>query len=281
MGLAKAAHRTSGVLFLDAQSAYYRALRCRPTGETASDDALCNILDTMGVDAGLTDAIVQWAKGPPLFESLTAHQQRFIQALFRAPAFVLKGMPYLYATRSGTRPGDGIADVLFAAILVNGLLAVQDQLTAQGITLPDIHATPPMPTWADDASLPLVAANPKSFWELAEIACHTVHCEFGRRALELTYREDKSALLISWRGLGSRGFQANCLTQDKHLEFSGFGKLVKVPLVSTYVHLGTKLVDSGAALPDLRRKLQQASARVKPLAKSVLREPTSICGAGN
>ena len=271
MGLARAAHRTSGVLFLDAQSAYYRALRCRLTGETASDDALCNILDTMGVDPGLTDAIVQWAKGPPLFESLTAHQQRFIQALFRAPAFVLKGMPYLYTTRSGTRPGDGIADVLFAAILVNGLLAVQDQLTAQGITLPDIHATPPMPTWADDASLPLVAADPKSFWELAETACHTVHCEFGRRALELTYRDDKSALLISWRGLGSRGFQANCLKQDKHLEFHGFGKLVKVPLVSTYVHLGTKLVDSGAALPDLRRKLQQASARVKPLAKSVLR----------
>ena len=271
LSLARAAHRTSGILFLDAQSAYYRALRCRITGDTASDSALCHILETMGVDASLTDAVLQWAKGPPLFETLTAHQQRFLQALFRAPAFVLKGLPFLYTTRSGTRPGDGIADVLFAAILVNGLLAVQEQLAVQGIHMPSSQDTPPMPTWADDASLPLTANSPDAFWQVAVTACRTVHCEFGRRALELTYRDDKSALLVSWRGLGSRGSKAKCVAQDKQLEFTGFGKAVQVPLVSTYVHLGTKLVDSGMALPDFRRKLQQASARVKPVAKRVLR----------
>ena len=52
--LAKLQHHTSGILFLDAQSAYYRALRCRLTGEEASDDALCSILHTMGVDPSLS-----------------------------------------------------------------------------------------------------------------------------------------------------------------------------------------------------------------------------------
>ena len=91
----------------------------RLTGEQASDQALCSILQTMGVDSSLTEASLQWANGPPLFQTLSAHQQRFLAALFRAPAFVLKGLPMLYSTRSGTRPRGGIADVLFAAIQVN------------------------------------------------------------------------------------------------------------------------------------------------------------------
>ena len=183
----------------------------------------------------------------------------------------MKGLPFLYATRSGTRPGDGIADVLFAAIFVNGLLAVQDRLACEGISQFQGSGAPLMPTWADDASLPMQGSSPEHFLQKASVGCQIVHEELGRRALELSYREDKSALLVSWRGVGSRTLHARCLCSQKPLVFQAFGKEVQVPLVSSYVHLGTKITDQCSAMPDIRRKLQQASARAKPVAAKVLR----------
>ena len=262
---------TAGVLFLDAKSAYYRALRSRLTGESFGDAVLCSILHTMGVDKGAVDAILAWSNGPPLFDTLSRHQQRFLAALFKAPAFLLRGIPLLYSTQSGTRPGDSIADVLFAAILVNGILAVQDRLREAGIVLPVSGEAPPLPTWADDTALPLAAATPDEFWSVAKRACNIIHTELGSRAIELAYREDKSALLVAWKGAGSRKMHGQCLTQGTGLSFDALGGSFCAPMVSSYVHLGTKIGDKGAALPDLRRKFQQASARVKPVAGKVLR----------
>ena len=90
--------------------------------------------------------------------------------------------------------------------------------------MPAVQSTPPMPTWADDASLPLIAPDPESFWTTAQRACNTVHEEFGRRALELTYREDKSAILVFWRGTVSCSFQEQCVAQDRNCSLQPLDK---------------------------------------------------------
>ena len=271
LSMAAGTGRTCGILFLDAHSAYYRVLRSRLTGEQLSDADLCSILDVMGVAPDLVHAILAWAAGPPLFSSLNAHQQQFLSSLFRAPAFLLKGQAWMHSTRSGTRPGDSIADVLFAAVMVDGLNAIHARLESE-----DLHMLVPQcrvasPTWADDVSLPFCAERPDMFVAKATATCRIVHEELGRRALQLNYSPDKSALLIAWHGHGCRKEQQRLERLQTGIAFTAFGAEVRVPVVTSYTQLGSRLCSTYGALPDLRRKVQMAKANARPLAKHVLR----------
>ena len=143
-------------LFLDAQSAYYRDVRGRLTGENLDHETFCQILNSMGIAPHLVESILAWAEGPPLFASLNPHQQKFLSALFRAPAFLLKGQQWLHSTRSGMQPGHFIADILFAAVLVGALQGIHARLEVEGLGYFD-STIAASPTWADDVSLPIIA----------------------------------------------------------------------------------------------------------------------------
>ena len=271
MSVAGHSKHTIGILFLDAQIAYYRVLRGRLTGDSLDDETLCQILHGMGIAPSLVQSILAWADGPPLFATLRPHQQKFLSALFRAPAFLLKGQQWLHSTRSGTRPGDSIADVLFAAVLVDALQDIRARLAAEGLGQVQPGLSAALPTWADDVSLPFASCIAAEFAGRASATCKIVHEEMGRRALELNYGPNKSALLVAWHGEGCRQAQQHLERTQLGICFDAFGTSISVPIVHSYVHLGTRLSSSSGPLPDLRRKCQIGKAQALPLASRVLR----------
>ena len=85
------------------------------------DEKLCQILARLRVPPGMVDEVRRWAAGLPLLSDLSEHHIAYVRALFRAPTFVLAGHPCHHRSQAGTRPGDSIADVLFAMVMSDAM----------------------------------------------------------------------------------------------------------------------------------------------------------------
>ena len=263
---------SSMALYVDARSAYYRVVRQRLTGSGWTDQSLCDLLRVMCVPPEALSAVLRWAEGPVLTHELTMHQRRVLEALFRSPCFVLRGLDTPFFSRCGTRPGDSVADVLFAIVLSDCIASLRDRLHVEGLDCGPAGCQSCQPTWADDLAVP--ACCPAERVEAHAMAlCAAVHEELGARALELNYGPGKTELMICWAGPHSRACKAQVFGHEGVLHFQAFGVQHAVRLTASYDHLGTRLCDSGACGSDLMRKAARAVANSRPVAKSVLRWP--------
>ena len=104
---------SSCCLFLDLSSAYYRVIRAKITEEEWTDE--------MGVSPALFDSIRTWLRGGTVTTSMGQHHRDVLRAAFRSSGFFLRNVQCIYRTRSGTRPGDSIADTLFALVLAEAM----------------------------------------------------------------------------------------------------------------------------------------------------------------
>ena len=275
--VATAHGKSSMVLFVDAKSAYYRVVRQRLTGEGWTDQSLCELLHLMKVPPEALTAVLRWAEGPVLTSQLSEHQRRILEALFRSPCFVLRGLDAPFFSQCGTRPGDSIADVLFAIVLAECLVSLRERLHCEGLDFCPGGGRLAQPTCADDLAVP-ACCEASQVEAYAAALCGAVHEELGTRALELNYGPGKTELLISWSGSSSRAGKARVVGADGVLRFHAFGVQREVRLALSYDHLGTRLCDSGACGHDLKRKAARAVANSRPVAKSVLRWPAiALC----
>ena len=103
----------------------------------------------------------------------------------------------MHASRSGSRPGDAIADVLFALVMSDAMTAVDLELQ---VTCPQMYAqhdlVPYQPVWADDACFPFWTDNNDCLTSVASTVARVVHLECSRRALEPNYAAGKTERLL-------------------------------------------------------------------------------------
>ena len=234
---------SSGILFLDLRSAFYRVLRCRLVGRQLDDHAVCDILSQMGVDDRLFGDILAWASGNSLLARLSGHSQRVVRSFLAFSAFLLHGEASFFCSRSGTRPGDTLADVLFAVVLADCLASVSGALAREGLCNAEAseHESQ-VPVWADDVSVPFGAASPCDLGRVASRVCQIVHLECCRRALEPNYKKGKTELLLCFAGQGADKVKQNVARCREGVSFQAHGRSVHVQQAQVYQHLGTALM---------------------------------------
>ena len=261
--------------FLDLKSAFYRVLRSRLLGVQLSDQVICGILCQMGVGVELFGDILAWSQGSSLLQQLDGHSQRVIRSFMAFSAFMLPGDGSFHCSRSGTRPGDTLADVLFAVVLADCLESVRSELDMQGLCNTQIpeHHTHQIPVWADDVCVPFGAKAPSELLSMASRVCEIVHIECCRRALQPNYKRRKTELLLSFAGQGAVKTRRQLMARGGCVDFEAFGKPVHVGRAQTYQHLGATVGESVSPGADLRRKVGKALGYVRPLGRSVLRKP--------
>ncbi|CAE7243314.1 CFDP2 [Symbiodinium natans] len=269
--ISKARGAPCATIFLDLSAAYYRLLResMWPTAadgaESPTDQHVAWILGRLQVPATLMHQVQQYARNTDLLEQAPEHLRRYVRVMLSGTYFVQDGLEGLVRTHAGSRPGDAIADALFALAAADMLREVQEHLNLNGQPCP-------LPTWADDVALPLTCDSCEEVVNTVQQAATVLHDSCTRRAMAPNYAAGKTEVLVCPTGPGSKKLKRSLFrTGEGTIEFTGGDGRHLLRCVTSYKHLGNVISETGAALPDIRQNLAAAQASAGPLTKKVFR----------
>ena len=233
-GLTAQAGRSHIALFVDVQAAFYEVDRDLLFGEPSGAVRAAAVLPWV---QGLLDRGALQALG--LDEAETA----MLQDCVRGSSWLLQGdrLPVLAAR--GSRPGDGLADVLFGAVMTCLIAKVNQELALAGIAhhsvataCADEQAEPCAIAWADDLVLLADVDHAGDVPEAVMRMGHVVLQIFRAFRLRVNTGPGKTEFLIDPRGAGADGVRgdmlqgtASVLILDEHVRIASEYKYLGVP----------------------------------------------------
>ena len=256
---------SSVCLFIDLSSAYYRVLRAKLIEGEWNDESICGVLAQMGVSPELFDSIRVWLQGGAVTSGMSQHHREVLRAAFRSSGFLLRNLQSVFRTRSGTRPGDSIADTLFALVFAEAIQELRCRLRGQGLLGDAEGQQQAFPVWADDSVIPLAFPSAGALCDALPVIASTVHDVFAERAMSLNYGAGKTEALLRMAGRNSTAFRKQLLGRSRTVTFvdaTGHGRDLR--LCQKYTHLGTVISEKGGPRSDYRAKLAKASRRYAP-----------------
>ena len=275
---ARAQRSAHAALFFDVTSAYYRVVRECFFKAPDCDEAFLTVLRRLEVPAEYFHEVVCWARGAALLERMSPHGQRVIKTFMSNTHFKMKGDGVYVGTHAGVRPGDTIADVLFAFVQADLVKAIEQAAAREGLLECPVReaASLPLsllcPTWADDSAILLADRSSERLLQRARCLFQIAHREMMRRAMSPNYKAGKTEAVVHLSGKGKRELARELFVrQQSRLHFTVGQHTFTVGCVPGYSHLGGRVTVKGNAIADLRQKLASAFAAARPLARTVLR----------
>ena len=218
-------------------------------------------------------------------EDVTARLQHLLEATW----FVMAGGERCVATGAGSRPGDPLADLLFALLVAPTFCSIDAQLRATGIvpalphtaTLPDTETLADFPfslvTWHDDLAIPISAPDCQELFRACSTATQIVHDAFLSRGLQLNTAKGKTELLVSPVGPGRNAALTRACSGPPLQVLPDFGPLQTVHFTLAYKHLGSAIAYDGVLSPEICTRLALAHREAKPLANKIWRDAPHYC----
>ncbi|CAE7255240.1 unnamed protein product [Symbiodinium sp. CCMP2592] len=266
--LTKRRGRRCGLVFYDVRAAFYMLLRQTLVPTTEQDATLLGLLDRLAP---------------------SAHTTALISDLLRGTWFRMDGAAALILTHRGGRPGDPLADILFAFSFSAYLRAAEQALASKGLSppVPCARDTPfwqeweppqhiQFGAWADDfVNLRDALTGPGLCADIqASTGLITAHA--SAVGMTLTFAVDKTAALISsdcGRGadLGLRSDDTGQLGLDIHDPVMQAWHFL--PVVDSYKHLGGIVTANGTAGTDLSFRFSKAQGALRPLYRRLFSAP--------
>ena len=264
-----ARRRSSAVLFMDAKSAYYCVIRQMVYGCAAGteDDVMVRIMRHFNLPADSWQRLLTLIEDGGLWKQygMSDHVRHVAKDLHDASFFVTRHSTgeVVVQTQLGSRPGESMADVIFAWIFhrvldeiaaalrkdeCDEVIPAGDETSLWGTS--DEGSTPVMgPVWADDGAFLASHADPAMMLDRARALGSTVVRTFLECGLTPNLEKGKSEMMLTFRGTGSRKVQTavfadGCRTLE--VDAGPWGRK-QLRLVASYVHLGCAL-DRGATL---------------------------------
>ena len=270
------------LLYFDVKSAFYCVVRqlLVPVGDT--EVALRKMFHKLGLPASaleeLTTQLKRLAVIPQTEDS--AHLCALVADVLQGTWFRLDRASALTLTHQGTRPGDGLADVLFAFSFAAYLRCADAAITQKGLAtqVPPTRGPEPWDTslipsnlacgaWADDFVHMHSQPEPIGLCEavLRVVSCYVEQADYI--GMTLGFARDKTAAIIPESSIrldsdavvhpGSEG-----PTLRGHSAVTG--KAFALPLVQAYKHLGGITTVSGTPAPEIGYRAAQAWNVVRP-----------------
>ena len=265
----EARRRSSAVLFMDAKSAYYCVIRQMVYGCAAGteDDVMVRIMRHFNLPADSWQRLLALIEDGGLWKQygMSDHVRHVAKDLHDASFFVTRHSTgeVVVQTQLGSRPGESMADVIFAWIFHRVLDEIAaalrkdecDEVIPAGDEpslweTSDGGSTPVMgPVWADDGAFLASHADPAVMLDRARALGSTVVRTFLECGLTPNLEKGKSEMMLTFRGAGSRKVQTAVFAdggRTLEVDAGPWGRK-QLRLVTSYVHLGCAL-DRGATL---------------------------------
>eukprot|EP00438_Fugacium_kawagutii_P001747 Skav227124 [mRNA] locus=scaffold133:31032:36275:- [translate_table: standard] len=256
------------VLFLDLQSAFYRAVRSRITPNCLGFD-----------DHGDENIAIDLAGTPPALPSMGASDatQRWVQRILATswsqvlPTTPNDVMEVGLVAQRGTRPGDPVSDLAFSSAMTDILNRV---LRDNADILPSVRideelCTVPPVTWVDDIAIFVDASSPEMLIPKVRRVFQSVYHHAMAAGFELNLKPGKSEAILRFQGKGSQAAHKRFIEESTNgLPCSTPYGTVSLPVAPKYVHLGQIQTSSLSLAPEIDFRIaraQEAFVAARPL----------------
>ncbi|OLQ09884.1 hypothetical protein AK812_SmicGene6444 [Symbiodinium microadriaticum] len=275
--------RLPGLVFYDVRAAYYQVLRECLTGEDLDDRVLLRLFNKLGVpSSAFVELKEQLSRLAVLAASgCTPHTVALLREVFTGTWFRMDQHTPLVATAAGVRPGDPLADIMFAISFSAYARSVQDALAAANLAtfLPASKCQAPWDdngpiqlgpaSWADDFAALHEAADATS---LIQVVCATTEVYLSHataNGIQLAFATDKTAAVLPPKA------SFNALIRHCPQEGAPYlpirdaitGRTQHLPVVQAYKHLGGIVTSASTVVPEIHFRHSQATW---PFGRSVL-----------
>ena len=285
-------------LYVDIKQAFYKACRALLTKRPLSDAQIVQVFHDNGWGAELMHDFFQRLAEPDALQQagVSSHMRAQVSDLLTSTWFHMRNDNHsLTHTAAGTRPGDSIADLLYAFIMTRFIKVVKARFIAEGLhanqpvqwipacaVSPDEVETPQIvqACWVDDLVRLLHDAQPDTLIAKPTRAAAIVQDTSVEFALALNYSRDKTSALVSLRGPGARATWAKLLPADSAtpttLDFSC--RSVETPLslhiVPDYIYFGTLIDATGHPASEIKRRFLAVQSMKRMLSKNIFKAPS-------
>ena len=278
-------HKSYAVLFVDIKQAFYRLFREHIVKTHVADEAVQRLFQTLQLPTSAFADFAQELAEASAMEAAAAspYVRAHVEEAMHGTWFKLLGADAISQTKRGSRPGDNLADILFAFAFRRILQKVLDQLALEECDMkieslgvahpyPDQLGVYPLvqfdalgPVWADDLAV-LVADDdaPRLMAKLRYVG-GVLFDHLDRAGMQVNFGSGKTEIVLDIRGPGALDIRKELYRHSPPvLDIPGReGQVRHCRLVATYKHLGTVFSQRGRMLPEIRHRLGQARQAFK------------------
>ena len=279
--------QVSSLTFFDVKAAFYRVIRqaLLKAAPDSGDNEFLEVLYDLGVPGDALPELVSHLQNMAVLaeSGVGPHMQAQVSDLFQGSWFRMDGAGPLVATRRGTRPGDPLADLLFAFSFTAYLRSAEGALRAKGLSTQleaprheaaaGLEDPPPelgCLAWADDYTHMQAVKE-------AAVLCGQVRAATGvllthatANGMVLTFADDKTSVLLSAECPRRSEAQVGIRPDDQgrpvlDVKDDITGQVHAMPVVSKYKHLGSITVANATPEVEVQYRYAQALSTLRPL----------------
>ena len=272
--------KSYAILFVDIKQAFYRLLREHIVNVELLDDAVQRIFATLNLPSTSFAEFAKELEEAAAMEAANASPFvcDHVKEALHGTWFKLMGSERISQTKRGSRPGDNMADLLFAFAFRRILSKVVDQLEAEGCSMeveslgtphpyPDQLGMYPLvrfstlgPIWADDLAVMVSDENAQLLVNKLKYVGGVLFHHLDQAGMRVNFDAGKTEIVMDLRGAGATAIRKELFRHKPPvLEFSSNQQPSRFcRLVASYKHLGTIFSQKGRMLPEIRSRVGQA-----------------------
>ena len=264
---------SSALFFLDLHSAFYAVMRQFLFSEGWTDRTICWLLQTLGIDQSELHEFRRFCQEEDATQTLHPHGVQILRDVFHLANFQMRGVQQIGIPRKGTRPGDPVGDVCFNLLMSSMIkehrrsVASDDVQWLEGDHLQQTACFYDV-SFVDDVCVMISHPDNSQLVPLAQQIA-TSWCAVARkRGLLVNFKEDKTELMVMFRGKGSRELKTATFVQQEPVVNVADGNVLRtLRLVHSYKHLGTYLQADAKPVRDVEARISRAKQAWGPLCR--------------
>ena len=301
--LAKAFQRThhkhnhaTALLFVDLEAAFYSVVRPLALSGEWDDEILASMAARLHLPADTVHALYHHLQQPGATElaGMSSHEQRALRAFHTDTFFTVPAQTDVVKTHLGTRPGDAYADIVFGFLMARVLHAFQDQLQQHDVlsAFPDVQ-TPAFfgrtctagptpvpfvgPVWMDDLAVCLWGNTTDAVAAKVGVATGVLLDLFREHAMSPNLARGKTEVIITPKGPKSTAWKKKLYgpLANGYFPVVGESEIYHVPVVASYLHLGSLIHHSGSNRQEAKRRIAIAREESSKLTQMLTFQMTS------
>lgn len=295
--IARNMNHSAGILFLDIRAAYYCLCRELTCGWSGTDQQVAHILAHFDMPVEYMQQLHEFLAtegGAVEHSEMHPHHQAILSELTSGTWFRVRGSTATTQTHGGSRPGDGLADLVFAYVFGKLISNLKDDLHSIGIwdssgwTLAfpreELLKCPTSPRdtpsnldviWADDLALAFRRPLASDVTTVVKTAAEFLFEWCARYGMRPNTDRGKTEILFQFRGPGSRAERMRLFEADQPTLVIEPASMppINLHLVAMYKHLGAQLHFGVKLLQEIKIRGGMMRSAYNKFSKKVFKNP--------
>ena len=284
---------SAAIIFLDVKSAYYRVIRQLAANLTCADEDIARVLRYFDLEEKEMGNLLRELQEISAMKRAGAeiNEELITEEFLYGTWFVTKSRRQLVESLAGTRPGDGLADVIFSYVFHRVMDKVNQELreclgwpTTEGMedyaattTAPPNHDIAPAidVIWADDLAYGVAANTAQETVEQVQQVASALFSQCLAHGMRPNMSRNKTEVMLQIRGPQSRQLKRqfyDCQQPVLHLQDAPPG-YQDVRLTGAYKHLGYQVQVSDMMMAEIKSRTGQAQSVFRSHRKQVFMNP--------